>query len=922
MLRSEFGLTDGLADTTTWGAMAKRHRELHIPEGTPSGHAFVQILDPATGTGTFLVEVIDLIHKTMVDKWKALSHSEKRIEALWNDYVANDLLSRLHGYELLMAPYAIAHLKIGLKLYETGYRFERHDRARVYLTNALEAPGREQLTFDFLPALAHEAAAVNDIKRNQRFTVVVGNPPYSKISSNLTPEMRAIVERYRFLDGEKIRERGALQFEINLQDDYVKFFRFCEQRVLASSLGILGLITNNGYLSTPTLRGMRDSLLETFDSIWAVDLHGHLAKGETGPDDGREENVFDIVQGVSLFLGQRTSIKARDSSVFHSEQYGTRIDKYSFLLDNTRTSTNFAEIEPTAPFYLFVPHDTELAQEWKQFVSLPEVFIKNSAGIITSRDALVIAEDKCDLADRVESFSRANGEERTVYEEFGFSKSKRFDLRKAQADLSQLDSFVRPVRRLLHRPFDERFIFFHPSVVWSLSRPVADQMATGKNLALLATRQVTRRKFEHTFVSRHMIEIKACSHDRNTQVFPLFFNSTEDERVLRAGATPNIHPLVYEKLAMDLKLRIEKTTEELGEDSELSPLRIFQFVYSLLHSVTYRERYFEFLRSEFPRVPPVANLDVFLEFVRLGGELVAVHLMESTKLMKFVTRWVGNRSAQVERVSYTAKTVWLDKARTQGFSGVEEEVWNFRIGGYQVCHKWLKDRKGRTLSDGELTHYQKIVVGLSETVRIMGEIDAVIEAHGGWPDAFQAKSEIDAASEGTAKVIPFRPLTVEPAPEDRYVTCVPLVELTAAAGGFSDPQYIEDGDFEWVAVESHLRLRKGMFVAQVVGKSMEPRIADGSWCLFRAPVEGTRQGKTVLVQLRDDIDPETGQRYTVKRYESEKADEDSWRHVKITLRPVNPDFEPIVLTGSDEGELQVIAELVKVLERDDFVDRD
>ena len=254
------------------------------------------------------------------------------------------------------------------------------------------------------------------------------------------------------------------------------------------------------------------------------------------------------------------------------------------------------------------------------------------------------------------------------------------------------------------------------------------------------------------------------------------------------------------------------------------------------------------------------------------------------------------------------------KPGTIGFKGVPEEVWDFHIGGYQVCHKWLKDRKGRTLSDEDIGHYQKIVVALNETIRIMAEIDEVIEAHGGWPDAFETGSEADAASEGTAKVVPFRPRTVEPAPEDRYVTCVPLVPLRAAAGGFSDPQHIEDDDFEWVAVESRHRLRKGMFVAQVVGKSMEPAIRDGAWCLFRAPVEGTRQGKIVLVQLLDATDPETGQRYTVKRYKSEKTQEgDSWRHEKITLEPVNPDFEPIVLTGAEEGELQVIAELVEVL---------
>ena len=748
LLRTEFGLEDGLADTTTWSEMAKRHEDLKIPEGTPPGQAFVQILDPATGTGTFLVEVIDLIHKTMAAKWKAQGHRERKIRALWNEYVPKHLLPRLHGYELLMAPYAIAHLKMGLKLYETGYRFESDERARVYLTNALEPAGSEQLTLDFLPALAHEAQAVNEIKRRKRFTIVIGNPPYSKISSNLTPEMRATVERYRYLDGEKIRERGALQFEINLQDDYVKFFRFCEQRVLASNLGVLGLITNNGYLSTPTLRGMRDSLLETFNLLWAVDLHGHLAKGETMPDEGPEENVFDIIQGVSLFLGERTTSKIGDSSVFHSDHYGSRISKYSFLQDNTRTSTNFLEIEPTAPFYLFVPHDADLAEEWKQYVRLTDMFAKNSAGIVTARDALVTAEDKRKLADRIERFSRANGDEGSVYEEFGFSKSKRFDLRRAQANLRRLDSFIRPIRRLLHRPFDERFIFFHRSVVWSLSRPVADQMVSGKNLALIATRQVTRPQFEHAYVSRHMIEIKACSHDRNTQVFPLFVTDSSDELVLSSGAKPNIDPLVYEKLASDLKLKMNSSTRQLGEANELSPLRILQFSYAVLHSITYRKRYFEFLRSDFPRIPLVSNLDLFLVLVRLGGELVALHLMESPKLSKFVTKWVGNRRPQVEKVSYSDKTAWLDKARTYGFNGVPEEVWNFRIGGYQVCHKWLKDRKDRTLSDKDIAHYQKIVVALSETIRIMAEIDEVIEAHGGWPNAFQTWSEADAASVG------------------------------------------------------------------------------------------------------------------------------------------------------------------------------
>jgi predicted helicase len=366
LLRTEFGLADGLADTTSWGEMAKRHNDLNIPEGVSPDQDFVQILDPATGTGTFLVEVIDLIHTTLVTKWKALGHGKQKIDALWNEYVPKHLLTRLHGYELLMAPYAIAHLKIGLKLFETGYRFGSDERARVYLANALEPAQDFSGRFEFaIPALAREAGSVNEVKRRRRFTVVIGNPPYSKISSNLTPEMRATIERYRYLDGERIKERGALQFEINLQDDYVKFFRLCEEKISASRVGVLGIITNNGYLATPTLRGMRDSLLETFSSIWILDLHGHLAKGEVGPDGAQEENVFDIVQGVSIFLGDRSPRKTSDSVVLHAERYGSRTKKYSFLQSHARSSTGFMEIEPSPPFYLLVPHDADLALEWK-----------------------------------------------------------------------------------------------------------------------------------------------------------------------------------------------------------------------------------------------------------------------------------------------------------------------------------------------------------------------------------------------------------------------------------------------------------------------------------------------------------------------------------------------------------------------------
>lgn len=745
LLQTEFGLADGLADTTTWGEMLKKHPGLKLPPLTdePSekrtispDEPFVQILDPATGTATFLVEVVDVIHATLKARWKHQRMTEAQQIKAWNDYVPKHLLSRLHAYELMMAPYAIAHMKVGLKLAETGYDFGSEVRARIYLTNALE-PWRKQMRLPELDALAHEAAEVNEIKREKRFTVVIGNPPYSKISSNLTPEMRATVERYRYLDGVKIKERGALQFEINLQDDYVKFFRLCEEKISSTNVGVLGLITNNGYLSTPTLRGMRDSLLETFTGMWVLDLHGHVAKGEIGPDGAQEENVFDIVQGVSVFLGNRTQPKTGDGAVFHGERYGSRTGKYSFLQSHGHASVSFAEIAPSPPYYLFIPHDADLSLEWKQYVGLAELFPKNSAGIITARDSLVIAENKQELAERLERFSHAKGSEESIYEEFGFSESKRFDLRAAQSELRRLKSFSEPIRRMLHRPFDQRFVFFNRSVVWSLSRPMADQMEDGKNVALVATRQVTRPQFEHAYVSRHIIEIKACSHDRNTQIFPLFICGNDGELALSSGATPNLNPAILTSLSKSLGLKLNSSTRALGKEDELSPLRLFNFAYAILHSPSYRERYFEFLRSDFPRLPLTGNLDLFRALAKLGGELTALHLLESPRLDKPITEFIGSRNPEVEKASWSNNTVWLDKSQTSGFKGVPEEVWNFHIGGYQVCEKWLKDRKGRTLSKDDIAHYQKIVVALSETIRLMAEIDKVIDKHGGWPSSFQ-----------------------------------------------------------------------------------------------------------------------------------------------------------------------------------------
>ena len=920
LLRTEFGLADGLADTTTWGEMAERHADLKIPEGVSPDQDFVQILDPATGTGTFLVEVIDLIRKTMVEKWKAAGHGGKKIDSLWNEYVPMHLLPRLHGYELLMAPYAIAHLKIGLKLYETGYRFESEERARVYLTNALEPAQDFSGRFEFaIPALAHEAAAVTEIKRHKRFTVVIGNPPYSGESANKIQSVeRDVKETYQSIDGIPLKEKGKKNW---LLDDYVKFLRLSHRTIAATGCGFVGHIINNAFQDNPTFRGLRRSLLCDFSAAQILDLHGSGTRSDAKEEAKDDENVFDILQGVCVLVLSRPIARQGDVAVTRGDLWGHREKKYKLLLEATPASLIRERIHPKPDQWYFISLDLTHEAEWSNCESLLDAMPINGNGLISAKDHFAYAFTAADFERDLEIFLDAKLSDAQVAEQLGIRDNSMWSLHEGRLRLRR-ERTSSKFCRVAYRPFDIRHSLFHRDIIFNLRLPVTQHIIGGKNLVLLVTRMTKGDEWRHCFVSRSVSDCALLSNRTSTNAFAFPLKQKASAEGLFAthdGYEANFSPQFLARFSKALGFSFTaKRNNEL-----LTPEDIFHYAYAVFHSPGYRSRYAEFLKIDFPRLPLPGNLELFRALARIGGALVPLHLLESPVLAKPITTYTGPRNPEVGRVGWSDDTVWLDAGKTNareghratkpgaiGFHGVPEEVWDFHIGGYQVCHKWLKDRKVRTLSDEDIAHYQKIVVALSETIRLMQEIDEVIEQHGGWPGAFQSSVPAGAPAE----VIPFHPPTVEPTPEERYVTCVPLVPLKAAAGAFGDPQNIENDDFEWVAVESRHRLRPGMFVAQVVGKSMEPAIPDGAWCLFRAPVEGTRQGKTVLVQLRDAIDPETGQRYTVKRYESEKAAKgDSWRHTRITLKPVSPDFEPIVLTDMDEGELEVIAEFVDVL---------
>ncbi len=752
LLQSEFGLADGLADTATWGEMAQRLPDLTIPAGTDPASPFVMILDIATGTATFLVEVIDVIHRTMTAKWKAQGMGKGQFEAAWNDYVPRHLLPRLYGYELMMAPYAIAHMKIGLKLSETGYRFGSDERVRVYLTNALEPADDDQKAFaGILPALAHEAQAVNEVKRHVRFTVLVGNPPYAGISANMSDTIVRMVEPYKSINGISLRER-----KIWVQDDYKKFIRFAQVIASRTGAGLVGLITNHGFINEPTGRGMRHSLLSTFPRIAVLDLHGSLKKREITPDGSPDRNIFDIEPGVAISFFRLGGI-VKQQIITHSDLWGSGNEKTSALQRHSVQSSTWSEIKPSAKFFLFVPQDKSAKEEFNEYPSITEVFEIGSNGIQTSRDNVVYGFGVLESQITIEEFRSPESMLPTIEIREKYWPNKKvasyqpgdtrgWSVPYARQQLRQDHDWESHFKWTLYRPFDSRTLFYADYMIdWPRSEVMSQMLRP--NLALCVGRAgsaADNLNWNVVFIASSLVDMNLFYRGGNV-TYPLRTEATSGAFNFGQASDVNFTKPFLDRLSQTLEFK----TEGSRILDETSPETILQYIYAIFYCPTYRTRYAEFLKIDFPRVPLTSSLDLFHSLANFGEQLIALHLVEFALIDEpdAPADWPryprlahfrgGDRT--VAKFPSAAKA-WADGTvainGSSGFVGVPEEVWNFQIGGYQVCHKWLKDRKGRTLSDEDLLHYAKIVTALHETIRLMEEIDEVIEEHGGWPDAF------------------------------------------------------------------------------------------------------------------------------------------------------------------------------------------
>lgn len=720
LLQREFKLTGGLAHAGK--VKLKRPKR---GGGTESFETHrLQILDPATGTGTFLYAVIQRIR----------AHFEGNAGA-WPGYVADHLLPRLFGFELLMAPYAVAHMKLGLELEQSGYDFASDQRLGVYLTNSLEEAHELSGMPLFTQWLAEESRAAGQVKREAPVMVVLGNPPYSGHSANTGAWIAGLLRghdaltrqktgNYFACDGKPLGERNPKW----LNDDYVKFIRFAQWRIEQTGHGILAFVTNHGYLDNPTFRGMRQSLMQSFDALYLLDLHGNSKKRERAPDGGPDENVFDIQQGVAIGIFVRHPGKAdaprRAARVFHADLYGTRAAKYAALDAGDLDGTAWREIEPASAAYLFVPEDGALRAEYEQGWKITEAMPVNVLGFQTHRDDFAIDLDRETLCARIAAMRDTELTDDAFKRAHGLSDNRDWQLAEARKALRNDADWERSLIRVAYRPFDERWGYFSEIAMDYPRRELIEHVAGKENTCIGVGRAGNA-------VSEDIWSLQICSigpMDANifrrggVNVFPLWlYPSTTLCDLLDNAALERRANFAPDFLAA-AAARIEETPQ---------PETLFAFIYAVLYAPSYRMRYAEFLKRDFPHVPLPCDAEQFSTMAALGQELIELHTLQ--RALPAITRYPATGSNRVDKVRWAPAAgatgrVYINSE--QYFDGVPAAVWDTHIGGYRVAEKWLKDRKRRILSYDDLTHYQQVIAALARTLEIQSGIDAAIAQTG------------------------------------------------------------------------------------------------------------------------------------------------------------------------------------------------
>jgi predicted helicase len=663
----------------------------------------LKLLDPAAGTLTFIIRALGRA---------LLELEDHRLAGLIPLNIKNHILSDFYAFEIQVVPYIIGHLRVAMSLEKVwDYEFEKDERFQFYLTNTLEMKEPEQELL--LPQLTEEGREARQVKEKEPILVVLGNPPYSVSSENKSDFIEHLMDDYK----EDVKTEKNIQ---PLSDDYIKFIRFAHWKISQTGKGIFGYISNNSYLSGVIHRGMRRKLLETFDEIYIVNLHGSSRIGEKTPEGGKDENVFDIQQGVAIAIYVKFEKPLKEKKVYYADLWGLRTQKYKYLRENDVTSTEWQELEPKEPYYFFVPKDFELQDEYDKFWKVTDIFKERSSGVKTRRDKFMVASSKKDLLQRLNIFV-GNLSDEIVSKSLGIKDTKYWSIKKAREAVRKVD-FERKVIPYAYRPFDTQFVFYFPNIIerGDAREPLMRHLLK-ENLTLVSTRQLSQPPFNHVFISDFISDMCLISLKTKeaSYYFPLYLYPDDHntklliEETSKPERTPNFS-----------KEFSKAITEALG--TELTPEEIFYYIYAVLYSPTYRKRYEEFLKFDFPRVPLSTDYERFQKLSELGKELVDLHLLKHPSLNETGVGFPVSGTNTVEKIKYDEENGRVYFNKTQYFDGISKAVWEYRIGAYQVLAKYLKDRRKRELTREEIEHYMKVAATLRRTIAVQKEIDGVL----------------------------------------------------------------------------------------------------------------------------------------------------------------------------------------------------
>ena len=685
ILKEEFRLADGLADKN------------------------VTILDPAGGTLTFLAEAVREAMKEFTTKYG---------DGGKENFIKEHILLDFYAFELLIAPYAIGHLKMSFLLEEMGYKLQERERLKFYLTNALEMEDIEQTSLPGMASLSEESHLAGMVKKNTPILIILGNPPYSGHSENIGDWISAEIKEYYRVDGKPLGEKNTKW----LQDDYVKFIRFAQWKIDQTGKGVLGFITNHAYLDSPTFRGMRQSLLKSFNEIYLLNLHGNSSRKERCPNGSKDENVFEIQQGVAIALYVKRSEQTHTASIRYADLWGLRQYKYDWLIENDVKTTVWKKLQPHSKEYLFVPRDETLLKRYEEYVQITDIFQLGSIGVQTHRDNLTVDFERGSLEQRIQVFRDGKLSDEVVCESLQLKDTNNWKVKEKRSKVREDRNWEPRIVEYCFRPFDTRWVFYHEDVVDRDRWKVMRHMMLPSNIGLNCMREYAYEVNSYNYVlvsdkitdSRIFISNKGAAY-----FFPLYvLTNPSKERILLTKAVadkkPNINPMIIKVL--------EKTYGR-----KVSPEEILYYVYALLFSEVYRSRYAEFVKTNFPRVPFTKNEELFSEMSRLGKELSDLHLLKLEQLNNPTAKFQGEGDNRIVKPCYEGVSLRVYINKSQYFEKIRPEVWNYQIGGYQVMFQWLKDRKDRALSLEDIKQYCKVATSISKTIELQCAIDEIYE---------------------------------------------------------------------------------------------------------------------------------------------------------------------------------------------------